>query len=186
VADRQRAGGKEPLTEREREALRELARALVRESGLAKDPEREAQLEGNKLQVEAAKTQVLISSGLLVGMAAVAGLVQTTVRLEWLFTAFILVLLSVIGGIGQIRGIAFKVARQETTGRAAPSMPLLTLTGALFAFVTFIISNLRGPGELTTPEIRTRSVIGGAGHRTALWCAVALTPDQDRTRVQEE
>jgi hypothetical protein len=37
-------------------------------------PLSERELEGNKLELESAKTQVLISSGLLVGLAAVVGI----------------------------------------------------------------------------------------------------------------
>jgi len=42
VADRQKYDGKEPLTEREREVLQELAREIVREAGLVPDLEAEA------------------------------------------------------------------------------------------------------------------------------------------------
>jgi hypothetical protein len=43
VADEREAAGQEPLTEREREALTMLARELVREAGIANDPEAKAE-----------------------------------------------------------------------------------------------------------------------------------------------
>src|SRR5215210_1525032 len=62
----------------QQEALQELARAIVREAGIAQDPAWQARLEGNKLAGEAAKTLVLVGSGLLVGMAAVVGIMPNT------------------------------------------------------------------------------------------------------------
>ncbi len=81
------------------EALTILAREIVKEAELAQDPEEQRRLEGKKLEAEAAKTQVLISSGLLVGMAAVAGVLPTTHGLRWLSAALALVVVAVVGGL---------------------------------------------------------------------------------------
>jgi hypothetical protein len=71
----------------QQEAIQALARAIVREAGIAQDPEQTALMEGNKQRAEVAKTLVIVSSGLLVGIAAVVGimpppepLVSTPVR----------------------------------------------------------------------------------------------------------
>jgi hypothetical protein len=68
VADRDQEKDREHLTEREREALKIFAREFVREAGLQQTPKQEQQaawLEGEKLLHETAKTQVLITAGLL-------------------------------------------------------------------------------------------------------------------------
>jgi hypothetical protein len=140
------------------EALTLLAREIVREAGLHPDPEREAKLEGNKLEAESAKTQILISSGLLVAMAAVVGVLPTTVRMEWLFTSFILVLTSVIAGISQMRAISREVARQGSTRRVGSWIPLATLGMGVIVFMLFAASNLPG-SELTTRDI-VESLLG--------------------------
>src|SRR4029453_19210607 len=54
----------------QQEAIQELARSIVREAGIAQDPEEAARLEATKLAAESAKTHVLLSSGALVGIAA--------------------------------------------------------------------------------------------------------------------
>ena len=70
MAGQQRDGSKERLPEHE--TLQELATAIVREAGIAQ--EQTALMEGNKRRAEVAKTLVIMSSGLLVGIAAVVGI----------------------------------------------------------------------------------------------------------------
>jgi hypothetical protein len=81
VADNQRDHGKEPLTEREREVLQMLAKEIVREAGLDRDPEKEAAeqsrrefIEGGrehwKAQVDFFKHMAVISAASVVGVGA--------------------------------------------------------------------------------------------------------------------
>jgi hypothetical protein len=101
----QQGVGRVPVVQQE--AIQELARAIVRESGIAQDPEWEAQLEGNKMAMEAAKTLVLVGSGLLVGMAAVVGVMPAqTLSSPLLYVSFVLVILSIFCGIVWMRDIA--------------------------------------------------------------------------------
>jgi hypothetical protein len=117
VADHEQGNSQESLTKREQEVIQILASQIVREAGIHPTPEREAnleerrlkveaKLERRKMQAEATKTQVLISSGLLVGLAAVLRLLPQA-ALTWpLFLAFLSVLTSVISGIWEMRAIA--------------------------------------------------------------------------------
>jgi hypothetical protein len=68
VAEHEQENAREHLTEREREALKILATEIVREAVQQKTPERkqeEAWVEGEKLLHDTAKTQALITAGLL-------------------------------------------------------------------------------------------------------------------------
>lgn len=112
TSDRQQAVSGVPAAQQE--AIQELARAIVREAGIAKDPEAEAKLEGNKLAMEAAKTQLLVGSGLLVGMGAVVGILPNASRASpLLYAAFAFVVLSVYTGIVWMREIAAAMGRSE-------------------------------------------------------------------------
>jgi hypothetical protein len=99
-----------PTQQPQQEAIQELARGIVREAGLQPDTEREAQIEGSKLEAEAFKTQVLIFSGLLVGLSAVVGILPKANMLWLLFLAFSFVLTSVVFGVLQMRHIARELA----------------------------------------------------------------------------
>jgi hypothetical protein len=91
----------------QQEAIQELARAIVREAGIARDPEQEARLEGNKMAGEAAKALVLVGSGLLVGMGAVVGVMPDKSLLSpLLYAAFAFILLAIMSGIGWMYDIA--------------------------------------------------------------------------------
>jgi hypothetical protein len=70
VADKQRDNGKEPLSERDREVLQELARRIVREAGLQRDPEQEARLENDKAHAEFLRALALVDTALLAGIVA--------------------------------------------------------------------------------------------------------------------
>jgi hypothetical protein len=87
VGDRQRDTGNERLTERDREALQELARAIVREAGMIRDPEQEADEKNRKETIEAGrehwKAQVdffkhlsTVSGAALIAVTAVTGVLQ--------------------------------------------------------------------------------------------------------------
>jgi hypothetical protein len=96
VADKRRDDGKEPLTEREREDLQELARQIVREAGLVPDPEGEAeekrkeyleeavQLNG-QAQREFYKHMTTLGGASILAAVAVYGAFLKDVKFAWLF-----------------------------------------------------------------------------------------------------
>jgi excisionase family DNA binding protein len=157
------------------EALTILAREIVREAGIAKDPEkdpeREARLEGNKLAMEAAKTQVLVSSGLLVGMTALAGVwPQQALKSPLLYLAIAFVITSVYGGILWMRDISRVTARSEGNplGRsAALSTSVFTLGLVIYAFWVA----LNSPSVIIMTE---EALLAGLGF-VALLVAVMVT-----------
>jgi hypothetical protein len=153
VEDKDPATDVSGVSDLQREDLQGLARQIVevfRETGLAKDAEREARLEGSKLEAEAFKTQVLISSGLLVGLSAVVGILPEANMLWLLFLAFSFVLASVVFGVLQMRHIAREVADPEKAqqnwlllfqpGRA----PMSYLVAGLLVFLLYLSYNLPG------------------------------------------
>jgi hypothetical protein len=124
-------------------ALQVLAREIVREAGIAQDPAREAELAGNKLALEAARTQVIVAAGLLVGMAAVVGILPGgSLASPLLYIAFALVLISIFAGISAMYEIATRTSRSEglvggwwTWGSSA------WFIVGLSAFITFVLLN---------------------------------------------
>jgi len=127
----------------QQEALQELARQIVREAGIAQDPEREARLEGNKLAAEAAKTLVIVGSGLLVGMAAVVGVMpDASLSSPLLYVAFALVLLSILDGIMWIRHIAWVTISSEGDALGGHGLPaILSFLSGLIVFVQYVLWN---------------------------------------------
>jgi hypothetical protein len=107
VGDQQRDGGKEPLTEREREALQELAREIVREAALQErhPAEQDALLEGEKLLHETAKTQAFITAALL-GASGAAWFIPDPKHLWLLLLAFVLALFSLAATLQYMYSIA--------------------------------------------------------------------------------
>jgi uncharacterized membrane protein HdeD (DUF308 family) len=106
----------------QQEAIQELARSLVKEAGIAQDPEAQATLESNKMAMEAAKTQLFVGSGLLVGMGAVVGIMPgASLASPLLYFAFAFVVLSVYCGMVWMREIA------DETGRSVRH-PIITKT----------------------------------------------------------
>ena len=98
----------------QQKALQELARQIVREAGIAQDPEAQARLEGNKMSMEAAKTQLLVGSGLLVGMGAVVGIMPAaSLASPLLYFAVVFVVVSVYCGMVWMRDIAAATGRSE-------------------------------------------------------------------------
>lgn len=131
----------------QQEALQELAKAIVREAGIAQDPEREAQLEGNKMAMEAAKALVLVGSGLLVGMAAVVGVMPAqTLSSPLLYVSFVLVILSIFCGIVWMRDIAR--VTMSSQGDALGGFGLAAALSFAFGLVIFGMYVLwNGPPE---------------------------------------
>jgi hypothetical protein len=135
TAARQRAVNDVPVSQQE--AIQDLARAIVREAGIVQDPEAQARLEGNKLAAEAAKSLVLVASGLLVGMAAVVGVMPgASVFSPLLYLSFGSVVYSIAGGIVWMRGIAEATISDE--GNALGPSSLMTVLSFMFGLVSFV------------------------------------------------
>jgi len=126
----------------QQEDLQDLVRRIVRETGLAKDPEREALLEANKLKVEAAKTQVFISSGSLVGVAAVVKVLPTEQHLFFVLGAVFLICLSVLGGFVYMEDIAWAVTALRRPQREVSWFGPLLLALGLFMFGLYVFYNV--------------------------------------------
>ena len=115
---------------------------LVRETGLANDAEREALLEASKLKVEAAKTQVLISSGSLVGIAAVVKVLPTGQHQFFMLGAFYFICLSVIGGYVWMEDISRAVTALRRPPREISWFGPLLLALGLFVFGLYLFYNV--------------------------------------------
>jgi hypothetical protein len=126
----------------QQEALQELARQIVRETVLAKDTEREALLEASKLKVEVAKTQVLISSGSLVGIAAVVKVLPTGQHLFFLLGAVFFICLSVLGGFLWMGDVARAVTALRRPPREITWFGPLLLAMGLFMFGLYVFYNV--------------------------------------------
>jgi len=139
----------------QQEAIQELARAIVREAGIAQNPEVQARLEGNKLAAEAAKTLVLVGSGLLVGMTAVVGIMPTESRgSPLLYLAFTFVFLAIFSGFVWMREISEVTASAEGDalgGIGTVAMVCFVLGVGLFLLYTVWSGPMPGvsipPGE---------------------------------------
>jgi hypothetical protein len=144
VADHNDENGQEPLNEHERELIREVVREIVKETVLAKDTERQAVLEASKLKVEAAKTQVLISSGSLVGIAAVVNVLPTQQQQFFILGAVIFLGLSVIGGFVWIEYIARAVTDLRHPPREISWFGPSLLALGLVSFGLYVFYNVSG------------------------------------------
>jgi len=151
----------------QQEAIQELARAIVREAGIAQEPEAQATLEANKMAMEAAKTQILIGSGLLVGMTAVVGVLpKASLDSPLLYVAFGFVILSVYGGLLWLREIAAATARSEMPPvftRIIPNfggLSTILFSLGLAAFVLYVLWNSPGPSPDWTP--REQAIFAGS------------------------
>jgi hypothetical protein len=163
VAKREPDKRREALSERAREALQERARANVRETEIAQEREQEARLEGNKLAAEAAKTLVLVGSGLLVGMAAVVGVLpDSSASSPLLYLAFALVLISIFSGIAWMRDIAWVTMSSE--GNPLGGFGHVAATSfvvGMAVFVMYVLWNDPGTGGgPDTPREQLRWAIG--------------------------
>ena len=164
MADQQRYGPRQTLSEREREALQELAKDIVRESGIAQDPELQARLEGNKLAAEAAKTLVIVGSGGLVGMAAIARVMpEASLSSPSLYFAFAFVLFAIFAGITwllEIARITISSHEADATGVLTAQFSGVTLFLGLFIFVQYVLFNYPGVSDSYTPREELRWAVG--------------------------
>jgi hypothetical protein len=131
----------------QQEAIQELARAIVREAGIARDSEQEAWLEGNKMAAEAAKALAIVGSGLLVGMAAVASVLpNASLSSPLLYLAFALVLMSIFTGILWMRDIAQVTMSSE--GDALGGFAYVAVASFVYGlcvFLSYVLWNSPGP-----------------------------------------
>jgi hypothetical protein len=126
----------------QQEALQEFARLIVRETGLANDAEREALFEASKLKVEAAKTQVLISSGSLVGIAAVVKVLPTGQHQFFILGAVFFICLSVLGGFVWMEDVSRAVTALRRPPREISWFGPLLLALGLFMFGLYVFYNV--------------------------------------------
>ncbi len=146
------------------EALQELARSIVREAAIVQNPEEQTRLEGHKMVMEAAKTQVFVASGLLVGMAAVVGILpEGSLQSPLLYLAFGLVILSVFAGILWMRSIARVTVRSERNLFGGwDSFSALSFVLGLVCFVFYVLWSSPGPGS-RPPEEQLGYAVGFLG-----------------------
>jgi len=142
------------------EALQELARGVVREAGIAQDPEHGARLEASKLRMEAAKTQLLLSFGSLVGIAAVVGVLPTTNRSQYLWLGILTIGASAVFAFMHMADVARAVATQRPhADYLAPFGPGVLAAG-LLAFGCYVCYNTRlGPTEWPFGWSRDQTVV---------------------------
>ena len=133
----------------QQEAIQELARAIVREAGIAGNPEQEARLESSKMLAETAKTNVLLSSGALVGIAAMVGVLPSTKHAVWLLIAVLFICWSVLEGFGRMHQLAEVVASpRQPPFRGQPPFRRLGGLGPAFlvlgllSFAFYIVYNI--------------------------------------------
>jgi hypothetical protein len=134
------------------EALTLLAREIVREAGLVRDPADEARVEASKLVVEAAKTQVFISSGSLVGMAAVVGILPMSNRLALFWAAVLILGLSVLAGLSQMFLTASAVAERRESLWWTSLYGLFTLGVGLLMFGAYVLYNIPLESDLRSRD----------------------------------
>jgi hypothetical protein len=128
------------------EALQILAREIVKEAGLQRDPAQEAWVEGQKLVHETARTQALITAGLL-GASAAAGFIPNPEHLGLLGIAFASAILSLSGALLVMQSAANDVLFRE--GRTPTRVWRLANYGSTGAFavgttllIVFVALNL--------------------------------------------
>jgi hypothetical protein len=92
----------------QQKALQELARAIVREAGIVQDPEVQAGIEGAKLMHETAKTQALITAGLLAASGA-AWFIPNPEYVILVIGAFVFALASMSGALTYMYFLANEV-----------------------------------------------------------------------------
>ena len=147
----------------QQETLRELAREIVREAGIAQDPEEEARLEAAKLAAESAKTNVLLSSGALVGIGTLVGVLPGTNKTGWLMIAILLVSISVLVGFRRMEDLAERVAarRGPRLGSWGATGPPLLVMG-LVAFSFYVLYNIPWNSEGRLMDLTRDQLVWGA------------------------
>jgi hypothetical protein len=153
VADHEQDKAREHLAEREREAVQIFAREFVREAELA--PERKSERdedwrEGEKLLHETAKTQALITAGLL-GASGAAWFIPEPKHVELLSLAVVLGIFSLGITLAHMDFIANFVRVPSDTGRSfvlariiADATSVLTFVAATGFLSMYISRNIGG------------------------------------------
>jgi hypothetical protein len=154
VADSPHGEREQLLNERELAVIRELARAVVREAGIARDPESDALLEKDKAKIEFFRTVLLLDSALLAGAAAVGAFVPDPNSLGLLVWGFALVVISLATGfIGLYSGteiigvhgtpMSFIPRRRARTFRDVFQALTVSFVGpGILLFIQFVFLNL--------------------------------------------
>jgi hypothetical protein len=141
VADRERENAREHLTERE--ALKILAREIVRETvqqqQTPEQKQEEAWLEGEKLEHETAKTQAFLTTALL-GASGAAWFIQDPKHVWSLGFALTLGLTSLGFALSHMNGIAFDLKRPSDRTWSGWRRFLLREGFSLLSFTTFIVA----------------------------------------------
>jgi len=147
VADHEQESGREPLTEREREALQILAREIVREAGLDQNRELQIGLERERVWLDLAKGQVVLATAFLPAMAAFAAFLENSGGADTIQVAFTLPAAFYTDAMS----LLFGVAAVQAAAESFPSPPgrRLTLycsTGAfslsVLLFMFYVVENL--------------------------------------------
>jgi hypothetical protein len=154
VADREQDKAKEHLTEREREALKILAGEIVREAlqqQTAEQTKEQAWIEGEKLEHETAKTQALITVGLL-GATGAAWFVPDPKHVWTLGFAVAFGITSLGFALSHMNGIANDVKRYPDRMWSAwrsfllrecfSLLSLISFTAATFFLIAYLIYNM--------------------------------------------
>jgi hypothetical protein len=144
VADREQENAREHLTEREREALKILAREIVREAvqqQITEQKQEQAWIEGEKLEHDTAKTQVLITAGLL-GASGAAWFIPDPKHVWLLGFAVVLGITELGFTLNYMSLIANDVRRPSdiATFRRWPRDSSLLLSATTFVVATFLLS----------------------------------------------
>jgi hypothetical protein len=118
--------------------------------------ERDNRVEGHKLAAESAKALVFVGSGLLVGMAAVVGVMpDTSVSSPLLYAAYALILISILCGIVWMRDIVRVTMASD--GDALGGIGYVAVTSfmlGIFTFVLYVLWNDASPdtGNIMSPD----------------------------------
>ena len=133
----------QPVVRGQQEALQELARAIVREAGLRRDPKEERQLEADKMEFERIKTQTLLISGVVVASVAFGSLAPSPMQQQRVLTgAFVAVVLAFSFSFARLRTMTYYM-RRPLAGRrkaaewldfATESVSYLAFAAAVFLF----------------------------------------------------
>lgn len=137
-----------PVVMDQQEALQELARAIVREATLRRDPKEERQLEAYKMEFERIKTQTLLISGVVVASVAFGSLAPSPMQQERVLTgAFVAVVLAFSFGFARLRTMTYYMRRPLGDRRkaavwldfATESLSYLAFAGAVFLFTLWAL-----------------------------------------------
>jgi len=139
--------------------------------------------------VEAAKTNVLLSSGALVGIAAMVGALPSSTHSGWLLVAVLLICLSVLSGFRRMDQLAEVVAsqRQPPLRSHAGLGPAFLVLG-LLAFAFYILYNIPWDPQGRLLTLTRDQLVGGSLVLGVLGTAIVLgvTFLLRRTRRQGE